>query len=288
MARIRTIKPEFPQSESMGRVSRDARLLFIMLWTIADDDGRARANSRMLASLLFPYDDDAPKQIGKWLAELERENCVTLYQVGGQSYLAICGWHDHQKIDRPNPSKLPAPCENTREDSREIAIDREASPPDQGREGTKEGKGPRARSRDLSLSDLEAFETWYALYPHKVGRGAAERAFASALKASSLDVLVEGVRQYVAKKPQDVPWCNPATWLNGKRWLDQPAPQANLGASGGTADDAEYSRWKARMAVYKPGKFWLDTWGPKPEDGRPPSCPADLYDAWKQRQQVAA
>jgi len=42
MARIRTIKPEFPHSESMGRVSRDARLLFVMLFTIVDDEGRAR------------------------------------------------------------------------------------------------------------------------------------------------------------------------------------------------------------------------------------------------------
>ena len=49
MARIRTIKPEFPQSESMGRVSRDARLLFVQLWCICDDHGRTRAASRMLA-----------------------------------------------------------------------------------------------------------------------------------------------------------------------------------------------------------------------------------------------
>jgi hypothetical protein len=28
MERIRMIKPEFPQSEAMGRVSRDARLLY--------------------------------------------------------------------------------------------------------------------------------------------------------------------------------------------------------------------------------------------------------------------
>ena len=62
MARIRTIKPEFPHSESMGRVSREARLCFILLWTIADDAGRLRGNSRMLASLLYPYDDDAKKQ----------------------------------------------------------------------------------------------------------------------------------------------------------------------------------------------------------------------------------
>ncbi len=70
MARIRTIKPEFPQSESMGAVSRDARLLFIMLFTLADDEGRLRGNSRMLASILFPYDSDAPKLTDKWVNEL--------------------------------------------------------------------------------------------------------------------------------------------------------------------------------------------------------------------------
>ena len=114
MARIRTIKPEFPHSESMGRVSRDARLLFIMLWTICDDSGRTRGNSRMLASLLFPYDDDANKHISSWLKQLEDECCLVRYQVDGQSYIEICNWLNHQKIDKPTPSKLPAPDADSR------------------------------------------------------------------------------------------------------------------------------------------------------------------------------
>jgi hypothetical protein len=85
MARIRTIKPESPPSESTGRVLRDARLLFVMLFTIVDDEGRARAATRMLASLLFPYDDDANAQLAEWLSELERENCVELYEVDGNA-----------------------------------------------------------------------------------------------------------------------------------------------------------------------------------------------------------
>jgi hypothetical protein len=108
MARIRTIKPEFPQSESMGNVSRDARLCFVMLWTIADDSGRLRGNSRMLASLLFPYDDDAPALIDGWLSELEREGCVFRYSIDGTSYLEVAKWLSHQKIDKPTPSKIPA------------------------------------------------------------------------------------------------------------------------------------------------------------------------------------
>ena len=106
MSRIRTIKPEFPQSESVGRLSRDARLLFIQLWTIADDSGRTRANSRMLASLLYPYDDDAKDLIAGWLDELVRENCIVVYEHDGAAYLEISNWLKHQKIEKPSNSAL--------------------------------------------------------------------------------------------------------------------------------------------------------------------------------------
>lgn len=130
MARIRTIKPEFPHSESMGRVSRDARLLFIELWTICDDYGRCRAVSRMLASLLFPYDDDAPALIDGWLAELQREGCVWFYEVGGSRYLQVCNWSSHQKVDRTSGAKCPEPDESSRgldASSRALASPREPS-----------------------------------------------------------------------------------------------------------------------------------------------------------------
>jgi hypothetical protein len=91
----------------MGRVSREARLLFILLWTICDDAGRSRGTSRMLASLLYPYDDDAPKRIDGWLAELVREKCVVLYVAEDATYLQVCNWLNHQKIDKPSASKIP-------------------------------------------------------------------------------------------------------------------------------------------------------------------------------------
>ena len=58
MARIRTIKPEFPSRKRLaGYRAMPACYSFNSgpLSTI----GRARAASRMLASLLYPYDDDA-------------------------------------------------------------------------------------------------------------------------------------------------------------------------------------------------------------------------------------
>ncbi len=123
MARIRSIKPEFPQSESMGRVSRESRFCFIMLWTIADDSGRLRGNSRMLASLLFPYDEDAGRLMPGWIAELETEKCIQTYQIGLDHYIQILNWLKHQKIDKASASKIP----EFREEYRILANPRESS-----------------------------------------------------------------------------------------------------------------------------------------------------------------
>jgi len=138
MARIRSIKPELPQSESMGNVSRDARLTFILLWTLSDDEGRLRGNSRMLASLLFPYDDDVPALIDGWMKELEDEDCITRYKIDGQSFVQIRNWLIHQKIDKPSKSKIPSfvdsskPFAKPREESSEEGI---KGSEDQGEEG---------------------------------------------------------------------------------------------------------------------------------------------------------
>ena len=154
MARIRTIKPELPQSESMGRVSRDARLCFILLWTLADDEGRLRGNSRMLASLLFPYDDDAKDLIQGWLNELSKEGCIVAYTHESDSYVQIHKWLKHQKIDKPSQSKIPAPLidsDNPREDSRILPVGSK----DQGSKDQGEDK-PAKPSAGLSASDLVA------------------------------------------------------------------------------------------------------------------------------------
>lgn len=130
MARTRTIKPDFPQSESVGRLSRDARLLFIQLWTVCDDSGKSRASSRALASLLYPYDDDAKNLIDAWLTELESEGHIHRYEVAGSSYLKVTKWLKHQKIDNPSKPKFPDPIEPSRETiepSRNLSSPREPS-----------------------------------------------------------------------------------------------------------------------------------------------------------------
>ena len=121
MPRIRTIQPNFAHSNSITHLSRDARLLFVQLWTVVDDCGRARLSLADLASRLYPLDDDAPALLPGWLGELEREGCLERYTVDEVDYLRIVNWRKHQKIDRPTPSRLPAaprePLASPREES---------------------------------------------------------------------------------------------------------------------------------------------------------------------------
>jgi hypothetical protein len=175
MPRIRSIKPEFPQSESMGRVSREARLLFVLLWTVCDDDGRTRAASRMLASLLYPYDDDAPKKIEGWLLELEREQCIERYTADGATYLQVSKWRNHQRIDHPTASKLPGP----REGSRILASDSGSLAPDMDRIGRDRSTEVPSEPLSGEAPDREVvqrvFDHWRAVHNHPAAKLDAKR-----------------------------------------------------------------------------------------------------------------
>lgn len=77
-----------------------------------------------------------------------------------------------------------------------------------------------------------AFDTFWAVYPHKIGKADAKQKFAAALAKIDADTLMAALRRYVAKT-DDRAWCNPATWLHQERWTDQPAapPQARASPS---------------------------------------------------------
>ena len=108
--RIRTIKPEFFDSESIGSMPIPCRLLFIGLWVMADDEGRIRASSRRVRKVVFGFDDDVTVQdVDGWLRMLTDRRKIQCYEVDGYAYIAICGWSRHQKINRKSPSLLPVP-----------------------------------------------------------------------------------------------------------------------------------------------------------------------------------
>lgn len=108
MARIRTIKPDAFTSHSLSLVPRGVRWTFAGLWTYADDDGRARDDVRLIKAALYPIDDEVSlTMLAEDLELLNKVGCICRYEVNGRYYLHMPNWQ-HQVINRPSPSKLPA------------------------------------------------------------------------------------------------------------------------------------------------------------------------------------
>ncbi len=112
MGRIRTIKPEFWEDEVIGTVSREARLTFLATLNLADDEGILRWTNSYIKSSVFIYDEDVSvENVGAYMTELEEAGLVFAYCGGKakQRLAFIVSFRRHQVINRPSPSKLPAP-----------------------------------------------------------------------------------------------------------------------------------------------------------------------------------
>ncbi|HKJ73541.1 MAG TPA: hypothetical protein VKA19_05440, partial [Alphaproteobacteria bacterium] len=144
MARIRTIKPEFWTNDKVVECSVNARLLFIGLWNFADDAGRLDDSARQIKMKIFPGDDLTTDDVEGMLSELSLNNLIVRYVVGDKRFIQVRGWH-HQKINRPQSSKIPAPSETIHG-----TVSEETLPEGKGREGKGKESNPTPPSPSAS------------------------------------------------------------------------------------------------------------------------------------------
>lgn len=190
MSRIRTIKPEWAVNERLNRCGDAARVLSVVLITLADDHGNGRASIGYLTGQAWSIEleEDAAAAIAKCqeaLTQLERAGFVRVYDVDRQRYFHLHGWREHQKISKmgkervPGPDKADSPDIPCSSESQEIPEkksespekkpldrdldhdqdrDRERDPaPEKNISGTRPGSGPK--SSLLGLPDpLEELE----------------------------------------------------------------------------------------------------------------------------------
>jgi hypothetical protein len=103
---------------------------------------------------------------------------------------------------------------------------------------------PESSPQKPSISHPEVFfPAFWKVYPRKVGKGAAEKAFAKAVKDGAVpDELVQAAEKFSADsnlpEAQFIP--HPATWLNQRRWEDEPLPERGQQTGG-----------ERRMGAYK-------------------------------------
>lgn len=109
MARNRVIKPKLWDDAKIGRLTRDARLLYIGLWNFSDDIGVVIGNSIWLKSKIFPYDQIQIQQFEKWMNELVINGFICLLSYKGERFIYLPNFTRHQVINKPNYEDLNIP-----------------------------------------------------------------------------------------------------------------------------------------------------------------------------------
>lgn len=111
MPRIRTIKPEFFTSPTVAELSLRSRLTFIGLWTYVDDAGRGYDEARLVKAAVWPLDDEVTHEhVADDLDELAGTGVIERWHdaATGRSLLRVRSFAEHQRVNKPTPSKLPA------------------------------------------------------------------------------------------------------------------------------------------------------------------------------------
>ncbi|WP_328344853.1 hypothetical protein [Micromonospora sp. NBC_00421] len=112
MARIRSVKPEYWADQDLAeQVSRDARLLYIGLWNLADEHSRLRGDPRYIKGQLFPYDDDlTPDTIAGLISSLALAGKVVQFRTHAGTFIYLPKLANHQRLEPDKvPTKLPGP-----------------------------------------------------------------------------------------------------------------------------------------------------------------------------------
>lgn len=223
MARIRTVKPKFFDDLKIGRLSRDARLLYIGLWVFADDSGVVIGNSVWLKSKIYPYDQIQVQQFEKWIKELEINGFIYLFSYMDEEFIYLPTFSRHQVINKPNFEDLNIPKDVLDKQLRQITEQSRNNPvsiteqsvPIKGEEGIGKDNNSSACEGD------EEFERFWDLYDKKTGDKTKIRNKFLKLSKTDRAKIFETLPAYVASTPEKRFRKNPETYLNNKSWNDE-------------------------------------------------------------------
>ena len=92
----------------------------------------------------------------------------------------------------------------------------------------------------IRIKDIDHFEEFWVQCPRRIGKGAARKAFKTALTKASFTEIMAGMHRHAAAVDgSDIKYVpHPATWLNAERWSDQNEPSNKAqGKSAGNHGD---------------------------------------------------
>lgn len=224
MARGRLISRTLGSSRSFaalhqaaGRLGEFAQALYPMLVANADDFGRQAGDAFTVKMAVFPSSPRKEEEFAAVLTAMCRAGLVQLYDTPKGQVLQIVKFDEHQPgLSKRTESKFDEPPVNFTGlpgNSKAIELNRTEL-------NLTEPKGTALRA------GLDGFESFWAIYPRKKSRAAAEKAW---LKVAPDSGLAQRILDAVAAQRKSPEWTkdggqfvpHAATWLNGRRWEDE-------------------------------------------------------------------
>lgn len=191
------------------RLEPMARILYSEITALADQTGYCYASNKYFVEQY----DAGERTVQRWIKSL-----------------ADCGYITVEMLDGTGPAR----CERRMtpifglQDVRQTPAENDATPAKNGAAPPPKMAGKQYKNNNTSNNTTRAcargFDRFWAAYPRKVGKGAAERSFERIRPdADLLDRMlraIESQRQSDTWQRGYIP--NPATWLNQRRWEDEP------------------------------------------------------------------
>ena len=150
--RIRTIKPEFWQNESMAALPLFSRLLAIALLNYSDDEGCFMANPRLIRGQLFPLMEDSSLIVEAIQDLIDLKYIELGTDSSGRSVGRVINFNKHQRIDKPKKSVIAASFtiqDESKINLRHIQDDTNTSPRNVHDASEQEGKGTGNRKQEI-------------------------------------------------------------------------------------------------------------------------------------------
>lgn len=250
MPRMRYVKPQFWSSPGVEGLDPWSRLLYIAMWTWADDFGRGTAEPRQLLGYAFPHDEIELADFRRSLGGIRRNFGVIFYKVGGRRYYSIPSWESHQKVDKRGAVRHPAPDQGEEYDPDPPDLQKEHDsefpseiPPSSLRDvgGNSALEVGSEGGRELGVKDLPAsaenaiiltmpatapaarypavFEKAWIAYERKGAKADSYSQWKRAIQRASPEKIIAAIPAYVAATAKDPKFRKDfERWLKGDCW----------------------------------------------------------------------
>lgn len=206
------------------RLSASEKVFFAEITSLSDQCGYCYAGNGYFSKLY----DTSDRTVQRWVKHLQELGYVVVINVRDGATM--------QRRISPLPASVPDVCaenvpdKNVGERHPVSAGDKNVAPTP-----TKMSPTPRQKCRleqyknnntreNNTRACARGFDRFWAAYPRKVGKGAAERSFERIRPDAAL---LDGMLRAIETQRQSDTWQrgyipNPATWLNQRRWEDEP------------------------------------------------------------------